>query len=108
VLCQWWNCTSPFNIWIMSWWSTFVRNLATFVMKFSSPLLWCHRSSKCMIKRWSTYFWGLSSLFSSLLYFVSSKCMSLFACRSGGPVSDLWLFEAKNYCLDCFPLFVIC
>jgi hypothetical protein len=56
VFCQWWNCPSPFNIWIMSWWSTFVRNLATFVMKFPSPLLWCHRSSTCMIKWWSIYF----------------------------------------------------
>jgi hypothetical protein len=33
----------------------------------SYPLLWCHRCSKCMIKWWSTYLWGLSSLLSSVL-----------------------------------------
>ena len=54
LFSQWWYCPIHYMTWIMSWWSTLVRNLASspqlFVMKFSSPLLWCHRSSKCMIK----------------------------------------------------------
>ena len=54
LFSQWWYCPIHYMTWIMSWWSTLVRNLASspqlFVMKFSSPLLWCHRSSKCTIK----------------------------------------------------------